>query len=377
VTGSVTAASTVGGVITGSSASVTGTVTGSQFNGSGAGLSSIPGGNVTGTVPNATTAGGFTPSAASGTANRIVVADTNGYIFNNFINTTDNSQGSGVTAVMVKAGDNYLRSGTAAAVATFISGQTMNISGSATSSNTASYITNAATGIFATGNGTAYSQVVCVREAGLGGAAYSPPRLGWHWGGVVASSIAIEASGRIAIQNNPGTSYEALVCAQLTTSGITNSNGNGVGNIGAVGGYFNTVFAKATSAQYADLAERYVADADYAPGTVLIFGGEQEVTADISSHSTAIAGVVSENPSYLMNAELQGKHVVSVALLGRVPCQVQGTIRKGDLLVASATPGVAQKLDMAQYLPGCVIGKALANYDSDSVGTIEIAVGIK
>jgi hypothetical protein len=85
------------------------------------------------TATNATTAGGFTPSQSSGTANRIVVADASGYIQNTYYNSTDNSQASGVTGVMVKAGDNWLRTGTAAAVATFISGQTMNISGSSTS----------------------------------------------------------------------------------------------------------------------------------------------------------------------------------------------------------------------------------------------------
>jgi hypothetical protein len=167
------------------------------------------------------------------------------------------------------------------------------------------------------------------------------------------------------------------VNARNGITAINNSGSNGVGNIGTATSVFNTVFAKATSAQYADVAEQYLADADYPPGTVLIFGGEQEVTADIVSHSTAIAGVVSENPSYLMNSGLQGQHVVSVALLGRVSCQVQGTIRKGDLLVASNSSGVAQRLDPAQYLPGCVIGKALANYSSAEVGTIEIAVGVK
>jgi hypothetical protein len=85
------------------------------------------------TSGNAATAGGFTPSQTNGTANRIVVADASGYINNNYFNSTDNSTASGVSAVMVKAGDNYLRSGTAAAVATFISGQSMNIAGSSTS----------------------------------------------------------------------------------------------------------------------------------------------------------------------------------------------------------------------------------------------------
>lgn len=156
---------------------------------------------------------------------------------------------------------------------------------------------------------------------------------------------------------------------------INNSNANGVGNIGNSSTYFNTVFAKATSAQYADLAEMYVADVNYNPGTVLDFGGEHEVTATITSHSTAVAGIVSTNPSYLMNATLAGDNVVAVALTGRVPCQVVGTIKKGDRLVASDIAGVATVLDKAKYEPGCIIGKALESYNSSEVGTIEVAVG--
>jgi hypothetical protein len=161
----------------------------------------------------------------------------------------------------------------------------------------------------------------------------------------------------------------------ITGGNIVNGNGNGIGNIGSSTTYFNTVFAKATSAQYADLAEMYQADADYAPGTVIEFGGPAEVTQSTASHSTRVAGIVSTNPSYLMNATLTGDHVAPVALTGRVPCQVIGTIVKGDRLVASLTPGVATRLDMLQYQPGCIIGKALEAYDSDTVGIIEVAVG--
>ena len=158
-------------------------------------------------------------------------------------------------------------------------------------------------------------------------------------------------------------------------SGITNAGSNGVGNIGSSGGYFNTVFAKATSAQYADLAEMYCADENYAPGTVVEFGGEQEVTKTTGSHTTAVAGIISTNPSYLMNSTLDCECAVEVALVGRVPCQVVGTIKKGDRLVASDIAGVATILDMSKYEPGCIIGKALEAYDSVEVGTIEVAVG--
>jgi hypothetical protein len=160
----------------------------------------------------------------------------------------------------------------------------------------------------------------------------------------------------------------------LTTSAITKSGTNGVGNIGAVGSTFNTIFAKATSAQYADLAEMYVSDADYPPGTVVEFGGEHEITISSSSHSTAVAGIVSTNPSYLMNSSQSGEHVLPVALTGRVPCCVQGPVRKGDVLVSSNIPGVAQRIGM-NWQPGCVLGKAMEKIESVEIQTIEVAVG--
>jgi len=76
-----------------------------------------------------------------------------------------------------------------------------------------------------------------------------------------------------------------------------------------------------------------------------------------------------------MNATLTGNHVVAVALVGRVPCQVIGNIKKGDRLVASNITGVATVLDNSKYEPGCIVGKALEAYNSTEVGTVEVAVG--
>jgi len=169
--------------------------------------------------------------------------------------------------------------------------------------------------------------------------------------------------------------YALYVAAGASGFGgdILNLQANGVGNIGTDSSYFNTVFAKATSAQYADVAERYLADADYPVGTVLVIGGNQEVTQSNTAGQTSIAGTVSENPGVLMNRGLDGEHVVALALLGRVPCRVVGTINKGDLLMSSKIPGVACKL--TNYMPGCVIGKALENHTVETQGTIEIMVG--
>jgi len=152
---------------------------------------------------------------------------------------------------------------------------------------------------------------------------------------------------------------------------LLNGQANGVGNIGNATGYFNTVFAKATSAQYADLAEMYEADATYEPGTVLCFGGAKEVTVCDIADSTRVAGVVSTNPSYLMNSGQTGEHVAAVALQGRVPTKVTGQIRKGDLIV-SAGDGRGRVNNEAQA--GTIIGKALADFDGQD-GVIEVVVG--
>jgi hypothetical protein len=185
----------------------------------------------------------------------------------------------------------------------------------------------------------------------------------------------ILSSGSITVTGNITGGNLSAGTGTVTVGNIVNSNANGVGNIGSATVYFNTVFAKATSAQYADLAELYVADAEYAPGTVVEFGGVEEITASKQTHSSAVAGIVSTQPSYLMNSAQTGEYVLPVALTGRVPCRVVGKIRKGDRLVASDIPGVAIALDHSSWIPGCIIGKSLEVYDSDDVGVIEVAVG--
>jgi len=148
---------------------------------------------------------------------------------------------------------------------------------------------------------------------------------------------------------------------------------NSNGNIQASGNMVATIFyGKATTAQYADLAEIYTSDKKYVPGTVLIFGGNEEVTISTLSHDPRIAGVVSTNPAYLMNSTETG---VQVALTGRVPCRVLGPVRKGDRLVASEHAGIAQRLNGLLYEPGCIIGKALEEIDEPRVHTIEVVVG--
>ena len=162
----------------------------------------------------------------------------------------------------------------------------------------------------------------------------------------------------------------------ITGGNIVNSNANGVGNIGSTTIYYNTVFAKATSAQYADLAENYKSDVDYPVGTLLIIGGPAEVTTSgINSHDYRVIGTVSDKPAYVMNSGLTADYVATVALTGRVPCRVQGPVARGDCIVASEIPGLGCTLDPDCWQPGCIIGKALTGYDGTDEGLIEIVVG--
>ena len=146
-------------------------------------------------------------------------------------------------------------------------------------------------------------------------------------------------------------------------------------NIGLPGRTFGNVYADifngvATSVQNADLAENYVADTEYSPGTVLEFGGEFEVTL-AQDGTTRVAGVVTTNPAYLMNSNCQGAYVAAVALQGRTPCKVRGHVRKGDMLISGGN-GFARTTQTPQM--GTVIGKALGDFDGIE-GIIEVAVG--
>lgn len=113
---------------------------------------------------------------------------------------------------------------------------------------------------------------------------------------------------------------------------------NAVYSIGSETSWYDTFFGISTQAQYADLAERYVTDAEYEIGTVLVFGGKEEVTTTTQFADHRVAGVVSGQPAYLMNAVAPG---TAIALRGRVPVKVIGPVHKGDLLVTSDLEGHA------------------------------------
>lgn len=165
------------------------------------------------------------------------------------------------------------------------------------------------------------------------------------------------------------------IAANVVTGGWIIPSSNISQNLGTTTQWWNVFYGVSTQARYADLAENYQADSKYEPGTVLVFGGNKEVTISTQSHDIAVAGVVSTNPAHLMNGALTGKNVVALALQGRVPCLVRGPVNKGTVLVTSEKAGVAEAIDYSMFKPGCVLGKSLEEILDASVKLIEVVVG--
>jgi hypothetical protein len=172
--------------------------------------------------------------------------------------------------------------------------------------------------------------------------------------GTVANATTVVG----AVQNN------------ITTLGALTVLSSGSNTIaGTITGNWSLSAGSRLAATYADLAEYYQADAEYEPGTVLMFGGANEVTI-ADDATTRVAGVVSTNPAYAMNCSCPDI-AVAIALQGRVPCKVQGTIRKGDMMISA---GSGYAVACSEPRLGQIIGKALENFDL-SEGLIEIVVG--
>jgi hypothetical protein len=192
--------------------------------------------------------------------------------------------------------------------------------------------------------------------------------------GVTAGSGLTDGGSSGAVTLNVGAGTHITVNANdIAVDATTAATANKVVARDSSGDIYANLFqGTATSARYADLAEKYEADADYEPGTVLVIGGESEVTISDEAGSYQVVGVVSTDPAYLMNSESNG---VAVALRGRVPCKVTGNVNKGDVLIASDTPGHAMVGALAHSLsPLQIIGRALESKTDAQPGIIEIIV---
>jgi hypothetical protein len=163
----------------------------------------------------------------------------------------------------------------------------------------------------------------------------------------------------------------------VSVKSITKTGTNAVGNIGSSSNYFNQVFAQATTALYADVAERFESDELLEPGTVVEIGGTKEITRSLTALSEKVFGVISTRPAYTMNggAGEDDTHP-KVAMTGRVPVKVTGYIRKGDRLVA-AGDGIARAAQPGEATAFNVIGRSLVDKTTPESGTIEAIVTIK
>jgi hypothetical protein len=321
------------------SVSASGNITGANITGNhygnGATLSSITGANVTGTVANATysvsagIAGTVTTNAqpnitSVGTLTSLSVA---GNITG--ANLIGNHYGNGATLSSI-TGANVTGQVAYAAVANSVAGA--NVSGQ-------------------------------VSNALIAGTVYTAAQPNITTLGTL-NSVVVSGNATVGLLNTSGQvgGAGATFYGNTLTTGLNTTAGTITGN-------WTLSSGSRLQATYADLAEYYEADQNYEPGTVLAFGGDKEVTL-AEDGTTRVAGIVSTNPAYAMNANCQGI-AVAIALQGRVPAKVRGNISKGDMMVSAgngyARPSINPSL-------GMVIGKALEDFTGVE-GVIEIVVG--
>ena len=138
----------------------------------------------------------------------------------------------------------------------------------------------------------------------------------------------------------------------------------------------NVVHALATSAQYADVAERFEADAPMSQGAVVTVGGTAEITETTSELSDQVFGVISAQPAYAMNAAAgNNESHPYVAMTGRTPVRVTGAVTKGQRLVSSSVKGCARAVATGETIsPFHVIGRALESSTDEGIKLVNCAV---
>ena len=162
---------------------------------------------------------------------------------------------------------------------------------------------------------------------------------------IPAAGVVYTAGTNVSISANN-------IISSTDTDTITDITGNIVPatdntyNLGSTTHKYSNVYSHAIVATYADLAERYATDVPYEAGTVVVFGGEAEITTTTEAKDVSVAGVISTNPALKLNADAGNSQTHPyVALRGRVPCNFVGPVSKGDLIVtADNEPGYAQSI---------------------------------
>ena len=185
-------------------------------------------------------------------------------------------------------------------------------------------------------------------------------------GGQMTVSGNVTFTGNLTFPSNPGTF--ANISSSITPSANLSYN------LGSVTNWWNNIYGTSIHAQYADLAERFEADAVYDPGTVVELGGAAEITAAVNDLSEDVFGVISTRAAFVMNSRV-GDDLTHppIAVQGRVPVKVIGTVHKGDRLV-SAGNGLARAGSRSEITTWNVIGRSLENKDTLGEGTVEAVV---
>ena len=326
------------------------------FTGNGSGLSAIAGANVTGQVSFAATANAVAGANVSGQVGNALVAGTVYTAAQPNITSVGTLTSLAVTGNVSAANLTGAHYGNGAAL------ESLNASNISSGTLAQARLANASVTLGSTAL-TLGSTVTTV--AGLTSVTSTSF--------VGALSGAATTAGTVTTAAQPNITSVGTLTSLSVSGGITNANLTTGANstAGSLTGNWTLTAGSRLQATYADLAEKYVADASYEAGTVLLFGGAHEVTISNATDSHSVAGVVSTNPAYIMNSGCQGEHVVDLALQGRVPVKVSGHVSKGDLMV-SGLNGYAVANNMARA--GTIIGKALQNFSGDH-GVIEIVVG--
>ena len=345
-----TANVTGGNLVTAGLATVTGNVTGANF--FTAGIISAAG-NITG--------GNIAATNHTGTAVSVTGNITGGNVLTGgILSAAGNITGGNIAAT--------LHTGTAVSVTgnitggNLITGGLITVTGNVNSSGNIS-------GSYFLGNGallTGLSAAVSVSKIQNGTSEVNVPGSG---GSIYAN---VGGVANVMVISTTGATF-----TDITVPSITKTGSNAVGNIGSSSNYFNQVFATATTALYADVAERFEADEVMEPGTVVELGGDKEITKSRAELSDSVFGVISTRPAFTMNGGAgENDTHPPVAMTGRVPVKVLGIIRKGDRLV-SAGDGLARAAISGEATPFNVIGRALTSKLSTGIGTVEAIVSIK
>jgi hypothetical protein len=367
VTGSASSATTAGTVTTAAQPNITstgtltglgvnGTITGVNitantgvFTGNGSGLSVLNASNISsGTLPAARLSGSYSIAVTSATTAGTVTTAAQPNITS--VGTLTSLDVSGVSTLPKI---NINRSSTATTGISWYS--------SGYSAWTDYMSPAAATGCGPFGNITAPSGTLVTQWA-LRRFIENSAGYGWTFESGTAQQVTPTVVAEIRASD--GAARFGSVQTPVLTTGANTTAGTFTGN-------WTLSAGSKWNATYADLSEKYVADASYGPGTVLIFGGVHEVTISTEMNTTRVAGVVTTDAAYTMNSGLEAEFIADIALQGRVPVKVIGPVFKGDLLVAA---GNGHAIANNEARAGTIIGKSLENFNEAS-GVIEVAVG--